>query len=67
MKKTILFSMLMTIWVLSSCSSASFLEVSGVGYQTLQMQENSKDFSEQAVKQAQILVYCMVDKMARLR
>lgn len=62
MKKTILFSMLMTIWVLSSCSSASFLEVSGVGYQTLQMQENSKDFSEQAVKQAQILVYCMVDK-----
>ncbi len=54
--------MLMTIWVLSSCSSASFLEVSGVGYQTLQMQESNKDFSEQAIKKAEILVYCFVDK-----
>ena len=54
--------MLMTIWVLSSCSSASFLEVSGVGYQTLQMQESNKDFSDQAIKKAQILVYCLVDK-----
>ena len=54
--------MLMTIWVLSSCSSASFLEVSGVGYQTLQMQESNKDFSDQAIKKAQILVYCLVDR-----
>ena len=54
--------MLMTIWVLSSCSSASFLEVSGVGYQTLQMKESDKDFSEQAIKKAQILVYCLVDR-----
>ena len=52
----------MTIWVLSSCSSASFLEVSGVGYQTLQMKESDKDFSEQAIKKAQILVYCLVDR-----
>jgi hypothetical protein len=62
MKKIVLFLMLMTIWVLSSCSSASFLEVSGVGYQTLQMQESNKDFSEQAIKKAQILVFCLVDK-----
>lgn len=62
MKKIVLFSMLMTIWVLSSCSSASFLEVSGVGYQTLQMQESNKDFSDQAIKKAQILVYCLVDR-----
>ena len=54
--------MLMTSWVLSSCSSASFLEVSGVGYQTLQMKESDKDFSEQAIKKAQILVYCLVDR-----
>ena len=58
-RKVFLFSIILMIIFLSSCASPNYLAITGVGYQSLQMEQNKKVKSNNTKT---ITVYCEVDK-----